>query len=370
MFLCHLRRAFEAPPKPHPHAAASARCFFATTFLLLNLPCPSPPLSPRPPHSHQGLGHMVWLAGSCATCCSQVLMHVLNSSLQPPFLCFNLLSPSHLPPLPHYHQGLGRMFLCHLRRTPVSLHVIDASSQPPVFAQFSFPSLTHYYLIFRVWVACFFATCAAPGCCCTCSTHLRLTPFMTTWMYNPEYTSRPHILVLNKIDLPEVRERVPDLIRQILQLTSSGQADDVSITSKNASSPSSSPSSSYRSCPPSSPPRAYTDEGSLSRLDNDWEDSRGGGDADADADVNGDGDVSMDGANADAEASTTERLEPPIAIVHISARGGIVCFPWSHQRQRGVDHLLVAVREAVEAERRGELRGGIASPDLTRDRDA
>ncbi|CAI7848195.1 unnamed protein product [Closterium sp. NIES-54] len=232
----------------------------------------------------------------------------------------------------HVGKGLGRMFLRHLRRTRVLLHVLDASAPDPI----------HDYVVLRE--------------------ELR--------MYNPEYTSRPHILVLNKIDLPEVRERVPDLIRQILQLTSSGQADDVSITSKNASSPSSSPSSSYRSCPPSSPPRAYTDEGSLSRLDNDWEDSRGGGDADADADVNGDGDVSMDGANADAEASTTERLEPPIAIVHISARGGIVCFPWSHQRQRGVDHLLVAVREAVEAERRGELRGGIASPDLTRDRDA
>ncbi|CAI5469606.1 unnamed protein product [Closterium sp. Yama58-4] len=66
----------------------------------------------------------------------------------------------------HVGKGLGRMFLRHLRRTRVLLHVLDASAPDPV----------HDYVVLRE--------------------ELR--------MYNPEYTSRLHILVLNKIDLPEV----------------------------------------------------------------------------------------------------------------------------------------------------------------------
>ncbi|CAI5460290.1 unnamed protein product [Closterium sp. Yama58-4] len=195
----------------------------------------------------------------------------------------------------HVGKGLGRMFLRHLRRTRVLLHVLDASAPDPI----------HDYVVLRE--------------------ELR--------MYNPEYTSRPHILVLNKIDLPEVRARIPDLTSQIAQLTSASQQADASITSKNTS---------YPSSPSSSPPRAYTEEGSLSRLDDDWEDSRGSAVADAESDVN----VTMNGG-ADVEASPSERLEPPIAIVHISAREG-----------EGIEDLLTVVREAVEAERRGELRGG------------
>ncbi|CAI5967691.1 unnamed protein product [Closterium sp. NIES-65] len=149
-------------------------------------------------------------------------------------------------------------------------------------------------------------------------------------MYNPEYTSRPHILVLNKIDLPEC---------SVSLLVHAGVSE---------------------------------------------------GDASMDAEAD----------SAHADASTAEWLEPPIAIVHISARwrgqrgpadsgargkGGIcpsLCSPHTPSEcsylpllmlsslpsstfsfyftrdGEGIENLLTVVREAVEAERRGELRGG------------
>ncbi|CAI5522861.1 unnamed protein product, partial [Closterium sp. Naga37s-1] len=192
----------------------------------------------------------------------------------------------------HVGKGLGRMFLRHLRRTRVLLHVLDASAPDPI----------HDYVVLRE--------------------ELR--------MYNPEYTSRPHILVLNKIDLPEVRERIPDLTSQISQLTASSQAEEADVSGRIAS-------------PSSSPPRGYTEEGSLRRLDDDWEESRESRGADGDSD----GDVTMyaddDSDGGDAEASATERLEPPIAIVHISARDG-----------EGIEELLAVVQEA----------GGLFAPPL------
>lgn len=80
----------------------------------------------------------------------------------------------------HLGRGLGRRFLRHLRRTHVLVHLVDAAAADP---------LSDY---------------------CVLREELR--------MYNPEYIRRPHIVVLNKIDLPQaaeqwqgLRERLRDL---------------------------------------------------------------------------------------------------------------------------------------------------------------
>jgi len=63
----------------------------------------------------------------------------------------------------HRGRGLGRIFLRHLRRAKVIMHVVDASAEDPVAD----------YRVIR--------------------DELR--------MYNPEYVRRPHLVCLNKIDL-------------------------------------------------------------------------------------------------------------------------------------------------------------------------
>ncbi|XP_075512407.1 putative GTP-binding protein OBGC2 [Primulina tabacum] len=63
-------------------------------------------------------------------------------------------------------KGLGRNFLRHLRRTRMLVHVVDAAAEDPI----------HDYR--------------------TLKEELR--------MYNPDYLERPHIVILNKIDKPEV----------------------------------------------------------------------------------------------------------------------------------------------------------------------
>ncbi|KAG0627550.1 hypothetical protein M758_2G210000 [Ceratodon purpureus] len=73
----------------------------------------------------------------------------------------------------HLGKGLGRMFLRHLRRTRVLIHVVDASTPDPV----------DDYSILREEL------------------HL----------YNPEYVRRPHIVVLNKLDISEAREKFESL---------------------------------------------------------------------------------------------------------------------------------------------------------------
>lgn len=73
----------------------------------------------------------------------------------------------------HQGRGLGRMFLRHLRRTRIILHVLDAAAVDPI---------TDYYAVRE---------------------ELRL--------YNPEYCSRPHVVALNKMDLEDaagLREEV------------------------------------------------------------------------------------------------------------------------------------------------------------------
>jgi len=73
--------------------------------------------------------------------------------------------PQDLPGLiegAHKGKGLGRVFLRHLRRSRALLHVVDAATADPV------------------------------GDYITVRDELR--------MYNPEYTQRPHVVALNKMD--------------------------------------------------------------------------------------------------------------------------------------------------------------------------
>jgi GTPase len=65
----------------------------------------------------------------------------------------------------HTGRGLGRMFLRHLRRTRLLLHVVDASAADPA---------TDYLAVRE---------------------ELR--------MYNPAYVTRPHVVALNKMDLED-----------------------------------------------------------------------------------------------------------------------------------------------------------------------
>ncbi|XP_047334164.1 probable GTP-binding protein OBGC2 [Impatiens glandulifera] len=77
----------------------------------------------------------------------------------------------------HLGKGLGRNFLRHLRRTRLLVHVVDAATPDP---------LTDYKTIRE---------------------ELK--------MYNPEYLERPYIVVLNKIDIPEAKERFASLSQEI-----------------------------------------------------------------------------------------------------------------------------------------------------------
>ncbi|KAF3790502.1 putative GTP-binding protein [Nymphaea thermarum] len=77
----------------------------------------------------------------------------------------------------HLGKGLGRNFLRHLRRTRLLVHVVDAAAENPV----------------KDFI--------------TVREELR--------MYNPDYLNRPHVVVLNKIDLPEAKDRLHSLIQEI-----------------------------------------------------------------------------------------------------------------------------------------------------------
>ncbi|KAK7280702.1 hypothetical protein RJT34_25769 [Clitoria ternatea] len=88
----------------------------------------------------------------------------------------------------HLGKGLGRNFLRHLRRTRLLVHVVDAATENPI----------NDYRTVRE--------------------ELR--------MYNPEYLERPYIVILNKIDLPEARERLPSLTQEIMRIGSDGTASE------------------------------------------------------------------------------------------------------------------------------------------------
>lgn len=96
----------------------------------------------------------------------------------------------------HLGKGLGRNFLRHLRRTRVLVHVVDAAAGDPV---------NDYR---------------------TVKEELR--------MYNPEYLERPYVVVLNKIDLPEGRDRLQSLTEEILRIGCDEVPSEPKMTSKDA----------------------------------------------------------------------------------------------------------------------------------------
>ncbi|GBG75552.1 hypothetical protein CBR_g20183 [Chara braunii] len=78
----------------------------------------------------------------------------------------------------HIGRGLGRMFLRHLRRTRLLVHIVDAAAEDPV---------EDYYLLRE-----------------------------ELWMYNPDYVARPHIVALNKLDIPQAAERFESLRSRLM----------------------------------------------------------------------------------------------------------------------------------------------------------
>ncbi|KAG1347491.1 putative GTP-binding protein OBGC2 [Cocos nucifera] len=80
----------------------------------------------------------------------------------------------------HLGKGLGRNFLRHLRRTQLLVHVVDAAAEDPI----------NDYRTVRE--------------------ELR--------MYNPDYLQRPYIVLLNKIDLPKARDRLPSLVQEVSKI--------------------------------------------------------------------------------------------------------------------------------------------------------
>ncbi|TKY57667.1 GTP-binding protein OBGC2 [Spatholobus suberectus] len=88
----------------------------------------------------------------------------------------------------HLGKGLGRNFLRHLRRTRLLVHVVDAATENPI----------NDYRTVRE--------------------ELR--------MYNPEYLERPYVVILNKIDLPEAKDRLPSLTQEIMRIGNDGTASE------------------------------------------------------------------------------------------------------------------------------------------------
>ncbi|KAK9269845.1 hypothetical protein L1049_025418 [Liquidambar formosana] len=106
-------------------------------------------------------------------------------------------SEATLADLPGLIEGahLGR----HLRRTRLLVHVVDAAAEDPV---------NDYR---------------------TVKEELR--------MYNPDYLDRPYVVVLNKIDLPEARDRLPSLTEEILRIGSDEVHSQPEASSEDAVQP-------------------------------------------------------------------------------------------------------------------------------------
>lgn len=95
----------------------------------------------------------------------------------------------------HLGKGLGRNFLRHLRRTRLLVHVVDASGDDPL----------NDYITVRE--------------------ELR--------MYNPNYLERPYVVVLNKIDLPKARDKLPHLTEGILKIGSDLVHSELGMSSRD-----------------------------------------------------------------------------------------------------------------------------------------
>ncbi|KAG6540873.1 hypothetical protein Mapa_017748 [Marchantia paleacea] len=167
----------------------------------------------------------------------------------------------------HLGKGLGRMFLRHLRRTRLLLHVVDASAEDPI----------RDYKALREEL----------------------------YMYNPDYVARPHIVVLNKLDLAEARERFESL----RETMSAMGVDPESIPKKDTTN-------------------------SLATLEE--RDSFGSEDIDTEAAGKGE---KLKGANKDDKELTVENYRRPVSVVGTSARQGL-----------GMEELLAELRVALEIE--------------------
>ncbi|KAF7829622.1 putative GTP-binding protein OBGC2 [Senna tora] len=123
----------------------------------------------------------------------------------------------------HLGKGLGRNFLRHLRRTRLLVHVVDAATENPLndyrtvrekvicdqlFLSFSWSYLAHAMVSMGILFL----------------QELR--------MYNPEYLERPYIVVLNKIDLPEAKARLPSLTEEIQRIGSVGTHSEPKLSSE------------------------------------------------------------------------------------------------------------------------------------------
>ncbi|XP_071702460.1 probable GTP-binding protein OBGC2 isoform X2 [Rutidosis leptorrhynchoides] len=155
----------------------------------------------------------------------------------------------------HLGKGLGRNFLRHLRRTRMLVHVVDAAAQDPVY---------DYRIV---------------------KEELR--------MYNPEYLERPYVVVLNKIDIPEAKDRLPFFIEEIQKI---GTEESTGQTSLNFE----------------RPVQSSSDEGGLSDT------------------------VSISISNEDKKIKEIDEFPQPVAVVGVSVLKG-----------RNIDELLREIRSAL-----------------------
>ncbi|KAL3679753.1 hypothetical protein R1sor_022709 [Riccia sorocarpa] len=166
----------------------------------------------------------------------------------------------------HLGKGLGRMFLRHLRRTRLLIHVVDAAAEDPI----------RDYRVLREEL----------------------------YFYNPDYVSRPHIVVLNKLDLAQAQERFENLRETISFLGVNME----SLPSKDAS-------------------NALT---SLEERENSSTEP---------SEMEQDDEAERKGASKDDEEQTVENFRRPVSVVGTSARQGL-----------GMDELLREIRVALEKE--------------------
>lgn len=173
----------------------------------------------------------------------------------------------------HLGKGLGRMFLRHLRRTRVLIHVVDASTPDPV----------DDYSILREEL------------------HL----------YNPEYVRRPHIVVLNKLDIPEAREKFESLRETIQNMGVDPEAEGDEAD------------------------RADADGSRLPRLDSTERDSS------SSQAVSKQEQQHKQISKEEEQERKVQDFRRPAAVVGISAREG-----------EGVEALLVVIRDTLQKEQK------------------
>ena len=94
----------------------------------------------------------------------------------------------------HNGKGLGLAFLRHVDRCRVLVHVIDGSSRDPIGD----------YKVINQELA----------------------------LFNPKLKDRKQVVVINKIDLPDVRELLPDMIEEIKRVAGHSRIIGVSAATR------------------------------------------------------------------------------------------------------------------------------------------